>query len=444
MSRTIPPDLTVTDALPQSSSDSVCVVRRSACTSMVKIGRLPPWGRCGRLTPCIGTGSGIRARGFALHEARRAPIRHTKTAAPHRAVEGASDTIRRVKRSAEGSSLKKPTIRVVAAQAGVAISTVSRYLNDDSVSPRMKARLSRVIASLRYKPSRTARNLSLGLKGCIGVVVDSIQDPWFTQLLTGMEEELQSRDTSLMLLSLELRDTYDPAIAFEWIGERRVDGLIIAKCHRRDKALVRAAMDAQLPIVAVAPDETLTHVSVLRADNSAAGRTLGAHLAELGHTRVGFAGGPRVSAESRHRLQGLREELTRRGLQMHEEDVCFRASYEADEGAAFAETFLGRLTRPTAVVLGSDALAIGFIRAAQQRGVQVPDDLSVAAFDGIPEGARSWPGLTTMAQPMREMGRDACRRLFTAMTAPGERTTVQYSMTLVVRESTGAPRASGG
>ena len=123
-----------------------------------------------------------------------------------------------MKRSAtRGSLLKKPTIRVVAATAGVAVSTVSRYLNDDSVSPPMKARLSRVIESLGYKPSRTARNLSLGLKGCIGVVVDSIQDPWFTQLLTGMEEELQSRDISLMLLSLELRDTYDPAIASTFI-----------------------------------------------------------------------------------------------------------------------------------------------------------------------------------------------------------------------------------
>jgi LacI family transcriptional regulator len=342
-----------------------------------------------------------------------------------------------------GSSLKKPTIRVVAAKAGVAVSTVSRYLNDDSVSPRMKARLSRVIESLNYKPSRTARNLSLGLKGCIGVVVDSIQDPWFTQLLTGMEEELQSRDTSLMLLSLELRDTYDPTIAFEWIEERRVDGLIIAKCHRRDKALVSAAMDAQVPIVAVAPDETLTDVAVLRADNIAAGRTLGAHLAELGHTRVAFAGGPRVSVESRHRLRGLREALAQQGVRMREQDVRFCASYEAEEGAAFAETFLRSSTRPTAVVLGSDALAIGFIRAAQQRGVHVPDDLSVAAFDGIPEGARSWPGLTTMAQPMREMGRDACRRLFGAITAADERTTVQqYSMTLVVRESTAAPRSA--
>src|SRR4051794_37772803 len=138
----------------------------------------------------------------------------------------------------------------------------------------MKARLSRVIESLGYTPSRTARNLSLGLKGCIGVVVDSIQDPWFTQLLTGMEEELQSRDSSLMLLSTELRDRYDPTIAFEWVHERRVDGLIIAKCHRRDKALVDAALDAALPVVAIAPDQTLRQVSVLRADNIAAGRTL--------------------------------------------------------------------------------------------------------------------------------------------------------------------------
>jgi DNA-binding LacI/PurR family transcriptional regulator len=339
------------------------------------------------------------------------------------------------------SALKKPTIRVVAAKAGVAVSTVSRYLNDDSVSPGVKARLSRVIESLGYTPSRTARNLSLGLKGCIGVVVDSIQDPWFTQLLTGMEEELQSRDTSLMLLSLELRETYDPTIAFAWVAERRVDGLIIAKCHRRDKVLVNAARDAQLPVVAVAPDETVGDVSVLRADNIAAGRALGAYLAGLGHKSVAFAGGPHASIESRHRLQGLREELGTRGIRMREEDVCFLARYEADEGAAFAQTFVRRRRRPTAIVLGNDTLAIGFIRAAQQHGLRVPRDLSVAGFDGIPEGARSWPGLTTMSQPMREMGRDACRRLFTEIGAAQQRATVQYSMTLIVRESTDVPPA---
>jgi LacI family transcriptional regulator len=125
---------------------------------------------------------------------------------------------------------------------------------------------------------------------------------------------------------------------------------------------------------------------------------------------------------------------------MRDDDICFLASYEAEEGAVFAEAFLREPVRPTAVVLGNDALAIGFIRAAQQRGIQIPGELSVAGFDGIPEGARSWPGLTTMAQPMREMGRDACRRLFTAMTSAEEQTTVQYSMRLGRRESTGAPR----
>ena len=338
---------------------------------------------------------------------------------------------------------KKPNIRAVAAKAGVAVSTVSRYLNDDSVSPRMKARLSRVIETLGYKPSRTARNLSLGLKGCIGVVVDSIQDPWFTQLLTGMEEELQVRDSSLMLLSLELRDRYDPTIALEWIHERQVDGLIIAKCHRRDKPLVEAAVDAELPIVAVAPDETPRNVSVLRADNIAAGRTLGAHLADLGHRSIAFAGGPRASVESGHRLQGLRAELSARGIELRDDDVRFCASYEAEEGAAFARSVLRRRRRPTAVVLGNDALAIGFIRAAQQHGVRIPDDLSVAGFDGIPEGGWSWPGLTTMAQPMREMGREACRRLFRELTVAEPPATLQYAMTLIARESTSAPRADG-
>ena len=339
------------------------------------------------------------------------------------------------------SPSKKPTIRLVAARAGVAVSTVSRYLNDDYVSAQLKARLSRVIESLGYKPSRTARNLSLGLKGSIGVVVDSIQDPWFTQLLTGMEEELQSRDVSLMLLSLELKDRYDPTLAFEWVQEHRVDGLIIAKCHRRDTPLVDAALEEGVPIVAVAPDQVLMNVAVVRADNMAAGRTLADHLVSLGHRRIGYAGGPKASVESRHRLQGLREECAARGVPLRDDDVTFCASYEAEEGAAFAREFLRRRARPTALVLGSDALAIGFMRAVSQQGLRVPEDVSVAGFDGIPEGARAWPGLTTMVQPMREMGRDACRHLFAAIGRGGEREMAEYAMTLTVRESTAAPSA---
>jgi len=334
----------------------------------------------------------------------------------------------------------RPTIRIVAAKAGVAVSTVSRYLNDDYVSPSVKAKLSDVIETLGYSRSTTARNLSLGLKGCIGVVVDSIQDPWFTQLLTGMEEELQARDTSLMLLSLDLGNKYDPAIALEWTQEHRVDGLIIAKCHRRDMPLVDAATAAEIPLVAVAPDQPITGVSVIRGDNIAAGRVIAGHLADLGHRRIAFAGGPRVSIESRQRLQGLRDELARRDIELAEDCVSFCPSYEAEQGTAFALRFLQRPPNVTALVMGNDALALGFMRAAQQRGMRIPEDLSVTGFDGIPEAARFWPGLTTVAQPMREMGREACRRLFAAISLASHRTTVEYPMTLIVRESSAPPR----
>ena len=106
--------------------------------------------------------------------------------------------------------IKKPTITTVAAEAGVAVSTVSRYLNGHYVSSPVRARLSKIIETLGYSRSSTARNLSLGRRGCIGVAVDSSQDPWFVQLLTGIEEELSIRDMSLMLSSLELRGEYDP------------------------------------------------------------------------------------------------------------------------------------------------------------------------------------------------------------------------------------------
>lgn len=362
-----------------------------------------------------------------------------------RAREAAQDAARDTAR--EKAREKKPTIRVVAARAGVAVSTVSRYLNGDYVSASKKARLSSIIASLGYSRSSTARNLSLGRKGCIGVVVDSIEDPWFTQLLTGMEEELQTRDTSLMLLSLELRDRYDPAIAFEWIRDRRVDGLIIAKCHRRERPLIDACLEAQLPLIAVAPDRVLRQVPAVRADNVGAGRLIAAHLADLGHVQIAFAGGPRVSVESRQRLQGLRDGLRARGLDLPDAHVTFCASYEPHEGAAFAREMLRKPVRVTALVLGSDALAIGFMRAAHQQGLRIPDDLSVAGFDGIPEGARMWPGVTTVAQPMREMGREACRLLFAAIAAPASTSAsgsaaIEHSMSLIVRESTSAPRRS--
>jgi LacI family transcriptional regulator len=335
---------------------------------------------------------------------------------------------------------KKPTIATVAAQAGVAVSTVSRYLNGHYVSGPVRARLSEIIAELGYSRSWTARNLSLGRRGSIGVVVDSSQDPWFVHLLTGIEEELSTRDTSLMLASTELRSTYDPALVFEWIKDRRVDGLIVAKAQRRERSLFRAAAEAGLPTVAVVPDENITHAQVLRSNNLGAGALVANHLADLGHREIAFVGGPKHSIDSQHRERGLRDGLAKRGIRLSAKNVYSCGSWDVETGQAFAEQFLREPLDITALVMANDALAFGFMRVAVRKGVRMPEDLSIVGFDGLPQGALLYPALTTVSQPMREMGRVACRRLFEALEDPGRLEKIEFPMELIVRESTAAAR----
>jgi LacI family transcriptional regulator len=332
---------------------------------------------------------------------------------------------------------KKPTIGMVAAQANVAVSTVSRFLNGHYVSPMVRERLTAVIAELGYSRSWTARNLSLGRRGSIGVVVDSIDDPWFVQLLLGIEEELTSRDSSLMLASLDLLGRYDPARPMEWIREHRVDGLIFAKIQRRDRPLLSEAVEGGLAVVSVNPDERVHDVQTLQCNNVEAGELIAHHLADLGHTQIAFAGGPPHSTDSKQRLRGLTDGLAARGIELDPALILSCGSWEQEAGTAFGRALLGRPLPMTALVFANDALALGFLRVAHERRVRVPNDLSVAGFDGLAAGALSWPSLTTVAQPTRDMGRVACRRLFETIADPSRVERIQFRMSLVARESTG-------
>ena len=192
--------------------------------------------------------------------------------------------------------------------------------------------------------------------------------------------------------------------------------------------------------MAIGPDEPVTHGHVVRCDNFGAGVLVADHLFALGHTRIAFAGGPRDSRDSSDRLRGLREGLLAHRIRIRTEWVSFCRSYLPQSGEEYALRFLKQRPGVTAVVLGNDALALGFMRELQQRGLTVPRDLSVVGFDGVPEGARVLPALTTVTQPMREMGRAACRRLLSEIEAPGADppSTIEYRMELLVRESTGA------
>ncbi len=344
------------------------------------------------------------------------------------------------------SGSKAVTIQQVALAAGVAVSTVSRVLNGGYASAASKRRVEEAIGQLGFVPSVVARNLKLRRTGIVGVVAATSQAPWFTQLLGGLEEVLAERRVSVALGSLEPHGVYDATRVADWIRDRRVDGLVFARAGKRERPLVQAAEKAGIPMAFVVPDLRFRCGLILVADNVRAGTLAGEHLLRLGHRRFAFYGGPADSVDSKHRLQGLSGALVAEGLAMRTEHVAFERDYSSDSGVRAARHWLSlpRRAAPTAVVLGNDAMALGFLRQVQAAGCAVPGAVSVVGFDGVPETGLVWPGLTTVTQPTQEMGRDACRWLLEAILGEGAGAAEprRYEMHLLVRESTGAPPAT--
>jgi len=319
--------------------------------------------------------------------------------------------------------------------------TVSRVINGGYASPEVRARVERAIKELGYAPSSTARSLRYGRKGCIGVLVESVHGAWFMGILGGIEEELTRRHVGLMLTSLKPQDQYDSSTVAAWVDGKRVDGLISARFTKQEQPLLDAAVKAGIPVTFICPDQSVDVGFTVRCRNFEAGKLLGAYLLKLGHRRLGFVGGPKDSIDSTERLRGMREAVSVvPGASLHAEDVAFQSSYKPRAGAAAGVSFLKRepSERPSAIVLGNDSMAIAFICEMLRAGVRVPADVSVAGFDGIEEGERCFPTLTTVAQPMHRLGVAACSALLERIEDPvqDQGVSAEFPMALVAREST--------
>jgi DNA-binding LacI/PurR family transcriptional regulator len=321
--------------------------------------------------------------------------------------------------------------------------TVSRVINGGYASPEVRARVERAIKEFGYAPSSTARSLRYGRKGCIGVMVESVHGAWFMGILGGIEEELTRHHTGLMLTSLKPKDRYDSSTVAAWIEGKRVDGIISARFTKQEQPLLEAAIRAGIPVTLICPDHSVDVGFTVRCRNFEAGKLLGAHLLELGHRRLGFIGGPKESIDSAERFRGLQEAVSEvPGASLRAEDITFQSSYRPEAGAAAGLAYLKRTVskRPSAVVLGNDSMAIAFICEMLRAGLRVPADVSVAGFDGIEEGERCFPTLTTVAQPMHRLGVAACSALLERIKQPvqDQGVSAEFPMLLVRRESTAA------
>jgi DNA-binding LacI/PurR family transcriptional regulator len=338
-----------------------------------------------------------------------------------------------------------PTIIQVAERASVAVSTVSRVLNGGSASSAAQARVLRAVRDLGYQPSAAARNLKLGRSGIIGLATATTQAPWFTMLLGGMESMLSEHRASLAIASLERGGVFDGSAVEAWIQSRRVDGIAFVRPGENERALARLADKQNIPVAYVLPEyEDQPRGLAIRADNVGGGKQAAAHLLSLGHTKLAYFG-PFASVDSQDRLKGLRARLTEAAMELPESRVWFAPNYDLQSGILAADLWLHQASyrEATAVVLGNDAMALGFLRGVQAHGLVVPRDVSVLGFDGVPEGEFCYPSLTTVAQPTSRCGQDVAQHLLEARDSLLTTLTVRnYDLQLVVRESTHHPKTS--
>ena len=346
------------------------------------------------------------------------------------------------------------TLADVATHLGVSRTTVSNaYNRPNQLSPKLRERVLAAADDLGYcGPDPMARGLRRGSTGSLGLVFDQpltyvFTDPAAALFLQGMAAGLEEHG---MALSLIPRMGEGPEASAELVRSALVDGYMLF-CTAGDDARVRAVRARRLPFVLVEgnDDPTMAHVQI---DDIAGAEAAARHVAALGHRRVaivspyapGAVTGPEAQEASAPwrtssgRLQGWRAGLEAAGIDWSTVPVSGAGGSDIEHGARAAAPLLDRVDRPTAILALSDVQALGVLRAAAERGIDVPRELSVVGFDDVPQAATATPALTTVSQPHAEKGRAAVR-LLVAGADPEQ--SVLLPCHLVVRASTGpAPR----
>ncbi len=306
------------------------------------------------------------------------------------------------------SGEKRPTIHDVAARAGVSKSLVSLALRGSSkVSESSREAIEKAAAELGYRPNAQARSLADRRSRTIGINMAELDNPIFPQMLSGAHSVIRARGYNTMLVSGE-RDPELESTELAKLLEFQVEGLMLIS-HRLPAATVRS-LAAEVPtVVLTLRGITGPGIDTVTTDDEAGARVAMQHLFDLGHTRIAhISGGTLEPAVVRERV--YREQMDAAGLT----DLIRVAAGDLTNmgGLEGARQMLSEGPAPTAIFASNDNSAIGAMAACQERGLRVPEDVSIIGYDGAALGALRTLSLTTIAQPLTEMGRLGAERLF--------------------------------
>ncbi len=340
--------------------------------------------------------------------------------------------------------MQRATISDVAAVAGVSKATVSKYLGNKGyyIAAETRERIADAIRELEFQPNAIAQGLSNRRSDTIGIIVASITNPFYPELIAGVEEVIGDSEYTLLLGSTDGQPVREADLVRSML-QRQVDGLIMAAVTMEDEAVARLVeSDVDVVLASRALDATPADTVVI--DNGLGARLAVEHLVGHGHRRIAHLAGPRNVVPFRLRLEGYRDALHDAGLGFDERLVA-QVDTEPGTTAAALTSVLDAEDPPTAVFVANDRMAIEVLEFCAAGGLRVPEDLAVVGFDNVWVGRLSGVGLTSVDSRARAVGRTAAETLArrirarhannAAVVAPPERVVLRPD--LIVRRSCG-------
>lgn len=329
------------------------------------------------------------------------------------------------------------TIKDVAALAGISYTTVSHVVNRTRpVSPQVQRKVEAAIQQLGYVPSAVARSLKAQATSTIGLLIPNGINPYFAELARGIEDYCERKGFCVILCNSD-DDPVKQGNYLRVLLEKRVDGLIVASVGG-DDGLSAGLAGMRTPMVIVDRDRQDLHADVIRIDHEAGAFLATSHLVQLGHRHIACICGPLQTSVARMRLAGYRRAMAAAGIQVQASWIV--ASDFTSPSGYDAAVILLEQCRPTAIFAANDMVGFGVLRAAAERNLRVPADVSVMGFDDIQMSRYVYPALSTVGQSILQLGERAAQVLLRRIAAPD--TPIEHQVvapSMVLRESTAPP-----
>ncbi len=333
------------------------------------------------------------------------------------------------------------SIKDIARIAGVSHTTVSRALHDSPViSAETKARIRSIANQTGYNPSVAARSLKTNRSLALGVIVSHIADPFFSEILQGIDEVAQDHGYSLFIAAAQQNPQREQAI-IRSMREHRVDGVILCSPQLTTEQNSQLRSYA-IPIVAINNQGPGEYQYSIQHDDVDGCRQACEYLVSLGHVRIAYLGDASSGRTSRDRLSGYLQVMKEHNYPILDGYLHDVMGNSAPQGLEAVDHFISLYRQPTAIICYNDMVAVGILKGLQQAGLDVPGAISLTGFDNIMYSDYTRPPLTTIDQPKRFLGAEAARLMLEQLSKGsngGEKVVKKLKGMLLIRQSTSSP-----